>query len=161
MKADNNIQNFDRDEKENGFAKAYIHLTPISPIGFCYPAGNVLLHKKMPLSKYPVCAIMPPICNINCASPITIIITTMTISQSLGEALPVKKSVLRGNQSPNATAKGDLFCQDLNTKGTKSTKEYLKKVFLLCYRSNLRVLRVRSVLKIGGAQCTKLIRVVN
>jgi hypothetical protein len=35
----------------------------------------------------------------------------MTIIRPLGEALLVKKKVLKGNKSPNAKAKGDLFCQ--------------------------------------------------
>jgi hypothetical protein len=46
----------------------------------------------------------------------------MTIPGLVGEAFLVKKLSPRRNQSPNATAKGDLFCLGLNTKDTKYSK---------------------------------------
>ncbi len=50
----------------------------------------------------------------------------MTIPESLGEALLAKEQVWRANQSPNAIAKGDLFCLKLSTKDTKGHKEFSK-----------------------------------
>jgi hypothetical protein len=34
----------------------------------------------------------------------------MTIRVSLGEALLIEKEILKAYESPNAIAKGDLFC---------------------------------------------------
>ena len=62
----------------------------------------------------------------------------MTIVESLGEAWLVNKYVLRANQSPNAIAKGDLFC----------------------LHSEYKVWRLRLPF-LGGAQCTKLIPVAS
>ncbi len=50
----------------------------------------------------------------------------MTIPESLGEALLAKEQVRRANQSPNAIAKGDLFCLKLSTKDTKGHEEFPK-----------------------------------
>jgi hypothetical protein len=48
VSVETNIQNLDRDEKENALAKPYIRLTQASPIGLL---GEVSFHGKKPLSK--------------------------------------------------------------------------------------------------------------
>lgn len=114
------------------------------------------------LFKKSVCAIMPSPCGTTCALPTTIIITTMTISESLGRAWLVEKYVLNANQSPNALAKGDLFCLNLNTKDTKITKVghmpqrkgFLRILFVYPRRPAWQY-------EFGGASCTKHIPVGN
>jgi len=92
-----NIHNLPWDEKENAFFKPYIHITQIALMGSRSSANRLESDSQFlralikTLSKQALCAIMPPVCNSRSSSPITIIITTMTISASLGEALLVKK----------------------------------------------------------------------